>query len=537
VALGARGGLLAALLICPAVTADAQSAIADRDRELPEWLQSWSALRPAADFPRDLPRAGTATAFRFGAPRIGSFWTAGNPAALVRELTDGRTDFTAGWALEEGAYRRPLDPAKARILGVQGSSWRPVSPRFAVLGRVGFEQNRFDPGTRANVVAPFGSSPFVNTDTSTTGVRRTRVELEGVGSGRLGDWNLGATLGYEARDHNTILSGVVRRTRSATPGGVAGASRRLGGVHLGGYVGYRHRAETIRLIEISQQAQVFDLIGFGEPPAISLQPDYHRRTEADDFRLGLSLSSPLGAGLFTLFVERISTRERQWRQETNEPIQDAWDADGINLGGAVQRPLGGRWLVTARARYTTLEGDADRGTDSVGVIFQADESRLDIDAELRLTPAPASWTAVLAAGVMRENRVRTDLLLELRSKVTATTPRVGLEVGRFLRERLFLAAGGSVAAYGATTSIPDPSARGPVYQFYYAPEFGLYATDARPVSGSVFARYRVAKAAALWFDWRIERLAPSGDSRVPLAPTGSRTVNRLTLGATFMALD
>ena len=66
---------------------------------------------------------------------------------------------------------------------------------------------------------------------------------------------------------------------------------------------------------------------------------------------------------------------------------------------------------------------------------------------------------------------------------------------------------------------------------------GLYATDARPVSGSVFARYRVAKAAALWFDWRIERLAPSGDSRVPLAPTGSRTVNRLTLGATFMALD
>ena len=84
-------------------------------------------------------------------------------------------------------------------------------------------------------------------------MRRTRALLEGAGSWRAGDWSIGATLGFEARDHTTILSGVLRRNRLVTPGIVLGVARKIGGVDAGLHARYRYRSETIRVIEVSEE--------------------------------------------------------------------------------------------------------------------------------------------------------------------------------------------------------------------------------------------------------------------------------------------
>src|SRR5438128_10387084 len=76
----------------------AQSTGLDPEHDLPAWMREWSSLRAAADLPRQLPGAGTATSsLLFGPPRIGSFWTAGNPAGLVEGVRDSRSDFWASW--------------------------------------------------------------------------------------------------------------------------------------------------------------------------------------------------------------------------------------------------------------------------------------------------------------------------------------------------------------------------------------------------------------------------------------------------------
>lgn len=535
-ALASRVAALAlAGLTLGASAGQAQSWGLDPDRDLPVWLRSWSALRPAADLPGRLTGAGTSSsAFLFGPPRVGLFWSAGNPAALATDLADARTDFTFGWGRQQGDYRRPLDPTASRLIQLQALSWKPVSDRFSVLGRVLFDQDRYEPGTRSDRSEPFGSSPFVTTDTSATPVRRTRVLLEGVVSRRLGAWNLGATLGYAARDHNTILSGVLRRTRLVTPGIVGGASRRIGSVDLGLHARYRYQSETIRVIEISEEARVYELIGYREPVALNLQPDYYRRREEDGFTWGVSAAASLGQARITLFAERNTTGERLWVQETNDPVQDRWDADGMVAGAALRWPLSENWLLSIQSRYVSLDGEADVGSDSAGVIFAAEESSLDADAELRLNPGGGGWVGALTLGVAARDRRRTDLALALPTEVKSTTPRVQLEVGRQMGERLFLSLGGSFAHYGANSLIPDPATRGPLYRYYYAPEFGLYATDAGAVAGVLLTRYRVARTASLWLNLRTERLTPSsGATPVPLAPSGSRTATSLVVGATL----
>jgi hypothetical protein len=535
VALTSRIAALAlAGLILVTTRGQAQSWGLDADRDLPVWLRSWSALRSTADLPHRLPGAGTASsAFLFGPPRTGLFWTAGNPANLASELADARTDFTFGWGRQSGDYRRPLDPEASRLIQLQALSWKPVSPRFSVLGRVLFDQDRYDPGTRADRSEPFGSSPFVTTDTSATPVRRTRALLEGAGGWRAGAWTLGATLGFEARDHTTILSGVLRRNRLVTPGIVLGVARKMGGIDAGIHARYRYRSETIRVIEVSEEARVYDLIGYRDPPALNLQPDYYRRREEDALALGVSLAATLGSARLTLFAEQNGTGERLWNQETNDPVQDHWDANGLSAGVALSWPISASWLLSVNGRYASLDGEADRGTDSAGVVFTADESVVEADAEIRFNPTGTGWTGAMSIGVVAEDRDRTDLVLALPTRVNATTPRVQLEAGHG-GERLFIAVGGSLAGYRPDASIPDPASRGPQYRYYYAPEFGLYATDAGVIAGTLLARYRVARAASLWLNLRTERRTPSSDGTViPLAPVGSRSATSLMIGATL----
>lgn len=531
-----RRAALISVLLLPALygIAGAQSAGLDPDHALPYWMRGWSALRGAADLPRRLPGAGAATsAFLFDSPRLGSFWTAGNPGGLVAGIRDTRSDFIFVWSRQRGDYRRPLDPGAARLLQGEAQAWKGFSPTFSMLGRVVFDQERLDPGTRADASAPYASSPFVTIDTSGTGFRRTRAVLEGAAGWKLGGWGLGVTVGFDARDHTTILSGVVRRIRLATPGVVLGATRRMGGVEVGVLGRYRHKAEEIRVFQRSAATHVYQLAGYREVEAIATQPPYYRRREENSSAFGVSLAGQLGKASWTLLAEKTRLREGLWRQQINDPARDRWDADGWKAGAGLQRPMGTRGLLSVHASITSLTGDGDLSSDSAGVIFAAEESAWDIEAELRLLPAERGWAGTATLGIAHESRDRRDVggNSPIGTSVSSFSPSLALELGRSVGERFFVAAGGAFSFYGPTSALPDPNNRGPLYQTYSAPELDLSSSRATPVALSLMLKYRTSESATFWLSGRTERLSSSESVPIsPFTPSGSRTATSFSGG-------
>lgn len=515
----------------------AQSLGLNQDHDLPVWMRSWSALGSRAELPRRLPSAGTATsAFHFGAPRVGAFWTAGNPAGLVQGTRDARTDFAAAWSRQTGDYRRPLDPGAARLLQGAVQGWKGFSPSFSLLGRVVFDQERLDPGTRSDFTEAFPSSPFVSTDTSGSGVRRTRARLEGAAGWKLGRWNAGVTTGYEARDQLSIISTVVRRVRSVTPGLVLGFSRTLGGIELGGFARVRRTAETVLLYTRTGSGRVYELTGYREVPLIDLSNSYYRRREQNSSSLGGTLGGGSGRTRWALYAEADRQTERLTRQQQNDPAVDRWDESGWSAGGALQRSLGACWLFTLHARTVRLAGDADLALDSTGSIFHASESALDTELELRKLSPGGGWSGALTVGIARESRSRRDSTIALATTVTSTTSSVALELGRSLGSRGFAAAGAALAYYGPTSSTPNVASRGPIYRYYFAPEYALYSSRARPSAVSFLFRYRVSKNANLWSSGRLERLSSAESPPFsPFVPGGSRTAGSFSAGITVLA--
>jgi hypothetical protein len=517
--------------------AAAQSAGLDPEHELPPWMQGWSALRGAADLPRRLPGAGVATSsFLFDSPRLGSFWTAGNPGGLVDGARDTRSDFMFAWSRQRGDYRRPLDPGAARLLQGQAQAWKGFSPTFSMLGRVVFDQERLDPGTRADASAPYASSPFVTIDTSGTGFRRTRAVLEGAAGWKLGGWGLGVTVGFDARDHTTILSGVVRRMRLATPGFVLGATRRMGAIEVGVLGRYRHKAEEIRVFQRSAATHVYQLAGYREVEAIATQPPYYRRREENSSAFGASLAGQLGRTTWSLLAEKTRLREGLWRQQINDPARDRWDADGWKAGAGFQRPMGSRGLLTVHASITSLTGGGDLSTDSAGVIVAAEESAWDVEAELRLLPSERGWAGTATLGLAHQSRDRRDVggNSPIGTSVSSLSPSLAVELGRNVGERFFVAFGGALSLHGPTSALPDPRNRGPVYQSYVAPELDLYSSRATPRAVSFMLQYRTGKSTTLWMSGRTERLSSSESAPISaFTPSGSRTATSLAGGVTL----
>jgi len=499
------------------------------------WFDRWSALSPRADLPRLLSHAGAAAAsLLWPAPRIGSFWTAGNPAGFRAEVHDTLTDFSIGLLNQSGSYRRPLDPGKSRSFGASAIGWRPMDLRFALLGRVVVDQERFDPGSRADVTEAYPTSPFVTIDTSSTATRRTRARLEGVGSWRFGATAIGLTVGYETRAHETIASGLVRRTRQVVPGAVLGVARRLGGVEIGGYGRYRLRAETIRLLERAANGQVIELRGLKEAPILDILNAYYRRIEEKAPSAGLTASGSLGRARWILFGERAWLEERLTGQESSDPATDRWNADGWVVGGAFQRPLGRRRLLTVDGRYTTLTGSGDLVFDSAAVIFRATERALGGSAEVRWAPDSTHWGLVLGVAIRSERRLRNDLAVSLGSRVNGLTIGASVEVGRALSPDVYLSGTVAAANYSATSAFPAPGVLGVVYRTFTLPELDVAARQARPLLGALGLRWRVGSAASLWLVARGERLAPVG-ARGPsgFGPVGTRTTGTIEAGVTL----
>src|SRR6266566_3140492 len=190
----------ALVVLCAALGArPALSQVAGSSSEnQPSWLVTWSPLETRADLPRRLPFVDGAGGLLLPPPRVGQFWTAGNPAALQHELSDTLTDFGVTLAHESGSLRRPLDPGASSQRRASAMGWMPLTERVAVIGGVTLEQETFDPGSHADVVEAYPTSPFVTIDTSISATRNTGARLEGAVSTRFGTWGLGLALGYDA---------------------------------------------------------------------------------------------------------------------------------------------------------------------------------------------------------------------------------------------------------------------------------------------------------------------------------------------------
>ena len=114
-------GLFALALLTGPRQADAQvlgTSDAPGGPELPRWLTAWSPLAAVADLHRSLPgtEVSLPSLLTLPAPRVGSFWSAGNPGALPFENSDTYAQIRTGYKRYSGEYRRPLDAGQSRTM-------------------------------------------------------------------------------------------------------------------------------------------------------------------------------------------------------------------------------------------------------------------------------------------------------------------------------------------------------------------------------------------------------------------------------------
>lgn len=521
------------IVLCAALgTRPALSQVAGGSSEnQPGWLVTWSPLETRADLPRRLPFVGGAGDLLLPPQRVGLFWTAGNPAALQHELSDTLTDFAVTLTHESGSLQRPLDPRASSQRRASAIGWMPLNERVAVVGAVALDQVTFDPGSHADVVEAYPTSPFVTLDTSTSATRNTGARLEGAVSTRFGTWGLGLALGYDALERETINAGLVRRSRRAIPGATLGLTKQIGAIRLGPYARWHSSAETVYLIERAGEGLVIHLEGLRDVQPLDILSFYYRRIDETTPTVGWSVAGPLGSGSWAFYLERSWLHERLTRQEADNPASDRWDAGAWSAGGAYQHSAGARTLFTLDLRYTKLRGDGDLALDSTGVIFRANESAIVGSAEVRVLPDSTHLAVAVGLQVRWEHRLRDALTVPIAAEVTGLTNSVTVQLGRQLSSRLFGTATLGTASYSANSSYPTPGSLGPTYQTYELPEYDLASRPAHPLLGDVGLRWTVSPRTALWFTAAGQHVSPSKEGlTAAFGPTGSRSVVTVSFG-------
>ncbi|WP_420448552.1 DUF6850 family outer membrane beta-barrel protein [Candidatus Palauibacter sp.] len=215
--------------------------------ELPGWMTNWNPLGRIADLPRRLPVGPRfPDLFSSPGPRVGEFWTAGNPGALRRELDDRRADFRLTVQDASGDYARPLDPGATGRPAVSTTGWTQVGRRGAAIGSAVFDRASFRDSIFADVLVPYGSNPFIVADTMGNPMRRSALRLGGALAWELGRVGAGFSAGWEGQSSRTVASPVPRLDRTATPGFSAGVTYDFGPVRVGGLGRWRRTVEFIQ---------------------------------------------------------------------------------------------------------------------------------------------------------------------------------------------------------------------------------------------------------------------------------------------------
>ena len=501
---------------------------------LPAWLTNWSPLSRIADLPRRLPAGARFPGlFSSPAPRVGEFWTAGNPGGLGRELDDRRADFRLAVQSTSGDYARPLDPGGVGRGEVSTTGWTRVGERGAAIGAVVFNRTSLRDSIFADVLLPYGSNPLIVADTIGDPLRNSSLRIAGALGWQFGRFGVGFTAGWEGHSSRTVASPVPRLDRRATPGFSGGLSYDLGGIRLGLLGRIRRTAEFIRIQTVAQPSRVFQIEGYAEPVPLDLHPArYERRYEQEAYALGASAAFAALGGDWALYGLRERTSEDQFvRLLESDPPKDVWDAHGWKFGIAGQWMFEGagaaEWLVTLDGEYRTLKGEAFQESLG-GVIFTADETQLDLGLDAR-AQFGNGWLLGGRAELRRSRRDRRDLFAEATSDIRGIEGGGALELGRVLGERVGVSAGLQVASYGPAGTMPRPNRLGPEYRRYVGPGLALDLNQALVTGGVLTLRWQTGQTTGFWLRGAFSALSPSKPF-LPLTPTGSRRAWTVTAG-------
>jgi hypothetical protein len=506
--------------------------------ELPRWLMRWNPVRLTADLPRELPGVATSlpSLLTLPAPRVGTFWTAANPAGLPADVYDEYAQFRLGVRQNDGSYRRPLDAGKDRRIGGTGFGWKDLAANGAAIGRVVVERMDQDAGAHADVVLPHSSNPFAVLDTIGDAMSGMIVRLEGAGGWRIGGLGLGLGLGYDGRDIRTEASTAPRNYQVSAAGVSGGVSYDLfdGALQLGTHGRWGQIVQRTSVVSYAAPTRVYVLSGYYDPVPLDLdRQGYYRRFERNATAFGGSVGGTLLGAKWTLFAQRDKLSEKQSVQIEDDPPTDNWDADGWSGGLAAQSAFADSTvLVTLSAEYAKVSGEALR-MDLEEVNFSAEEDGWYVAGEVRWLPRNG-WSAAVRLGTGRESRVRQDYLARTASDLKAWAPAASIEVARALPAGFSLSVGLGYSQHAPWGSIPDPAIMGEGYQDWIAPELSLYSADASSITGTLVILWQAKPGLSFWAQGRAASLSgDAGTARLPLTPEGKRKLGAIEVGVTM----
>ncbi len=504
----------------------------------PAWLGAWSPLRPIADVPRGLLRAPLAPGLLDApAPMAGAFVLAGAPGALARDLSPRSPGDTSRFSALRlrgsgtgGDFIRPLDVADSRVVQLSGQGWSPVGSRGVAIGRFVLDREQNNISSFTQRVAPYGSSPFVLTDSVRPPMQSTRARLEGALGLRVGGFGLGVSAAIDTREQNSIDFPLRRSGRAATPAATLGVERALPWLQLrvGGFYRWSEPNETNVLNAAPLPTVIYAVQGYDEPvglPVGGATPVFVRNDRRATAR-GATLEFAVIGTRVVMTHEQGERAEDQYRDIASRARPtDRWRATGGNSRVLVQRAMGSRVRAMLVGSRESLDGTAVRA-DLTGIAFEGRDTRHAIEGDARMQLA-RSWSAALLGGATQMTSERVDYVSSLRSRVEVTTPFVGAELARHRRTAAF-ALGVSAASTLPSGAVPSVE-REANYRRLIAPMLAYDAAEAQalaawatalvPIGGTTF----VASV-------RAERTTPRSVMGARLQPSGDRTGWSVMLG-------
>ncbi|MGI8496688.1 MAG: hypothetical protein ACR2OG_03765 [Gemmatimonadaceae bacterium] len=501
------------------------------------WMSTWTPLSPIGDLPRRFPAAPPVPGLLVApAPRMGLFWSAGNPGALAAEVDSAYAGFAVHHVALTGSYHRPLDPTDAGTTDASAAGWRRLGTRGAALGRATMGRSTFDGSTFAVGVDPYTSSPGITTDTITSQVGRSSAALDGALGWQLGGWGMGLTAGYNALDNRSAHSPRARTGRAAQFGGAVGITRALPaslvlGVHGRGL----RRVETTVTSANPQTATIYQLAGYDDVPPIDvpLGQQFYRRVQRDGSAATVSLGAHVLGAAITLWGERGVMHEAQTSMQSNNPRGDVWRTRADRTGAAAQRGWrDNRLLVSAKVERLQIDGSGARA-DLSGTAWLARENQTLVQTEARLVPAGSHWSAAGSFALERRTSSANDYVATLYTDVRSWMPGGAMELAFLFTPRAAVAAGYAMAAYYPLATIPKGETRGPAFQRFLAPELEFYGSRSSPRAFSLTGRLTVNPGTRLLLALRHGSLSPTGSGApTPFAPSGTRAATDLAIAVT-----
>jgi hypothetical protein len=503
---------------------------------VPDWLFRWSPIGLAGDLPRELPGANVSMPdlLTVPSPRVGSFWTAGNPAGMSGDVDESYSQMRLGYRDTKGAYRRPLDAGNDNRIGGSAFGWRPLPINGALAGRIVVDRVRKNDGAHADVVLPHTSNPFVVLDTLGDAVSGMVTRLDGAGGWNIGPLGIGVVAAYDGREIRTMKSTAPRRNRVSSTGAGAGLTYDILGsaVQIGAYARTERITQDLAMWRSSNR--VFAVRGYYEAAPFNLtQATYYRLFERRAHMVGGSAAGHIAGVRWALFGQRERATERQSIDRIDDPITDDWDAKGWVAGFAAQLQVrDSQIMVTVSGRFSTLEGQASR-MDLEQVTFDTDEAVWRLEADVRFKPSDA-WAGAVRLGTSREDRLRHDSLYALGTHLHSWQPWVALEVARTLVAGVSLSAGLSYAQYAPSGSMPEPNSLDDAYREWIAPEVTIYANEASAKSGTITLLWQATPHLSYWARAATASLSgKTGVGSIGNAPDGARARGSVEVGVTW----